>query len=106
MHVSSTESFVLLCSLLIGFTVDDHKNFKKSFEQSIRDNCDMQSYVRMHSKPDALSVVFSTSASEATLRATEVLFEIIGYPHYIEGNGACKCFFTTTKTYPGRNTMM
>ena len=87
-------------------SVDDRENFKKNFEQSIKDNSDMQSYVRMQAKPDASSSPSSASASEATPRASEVLFEIIGYPHFIEGDESCKCFFATAKTYPSRNTAM
>jgi len=84
--------------------VDDRENFKKNFEQSIRDNCDMQSYVRLQAKPDASSPPSNTSG--AVPRAAEVLFEIIGYPHFIEGDESCKCFFATAKTYPSRNTAM
>jgi len=86
--------------------VDDRENFKKTFEQSIRDNCDMQSYVRMHTKPEPPSPASSTGTSEGMPRPTEVLFEIIGYPHFIEGDDTCKCFFATAKTYPSRNTAM
>ncbi|KAF9650765.1 hypothetical protein BDM02DRAFT_3154672 [Thelephora ganbajun] len=86
--------------------VDDRENFKKNFEQSIRNKSDMQSYVRMQVKPELPSTPASTNASEATPRATEVLFEIIGYPHFIEGDDSCKCFFATAKTYPSRNTAM
>lgn len=86
--------------------VDDRDNFKRSFDQSIRDNSDMQSYVRMHAKPEAPSPASSANTSEVTSRATEVLFEIVGNPHFIEGDDACKCFFAAAKTYPSRNTAM
>lgn len=66
----------------------------------------MQSYVRMHAKPEVPSQASSTSASEAGPRATEVLFEIVGYPHFLDGEDTCKCFFATAKTYPSRNTAM
>ena len=65
----------------------------------------MQSYVRMQAKPDAPSPP-SSSNSGAPPRATEVLFEINGYPHFIEGDDSCQCFFATAKTYPSRNTAM
>lgn len=87
-------------------SVDDHEDFKKNFEQSIKDNSDMQSYVRMQAKPEAPPPPSSTSTSEAAPRATEVLFEINGYPHFMEGDDSCKCFFATAKTYPSRNTAM
>jgi hypothetical protein len=86
--------------------VDDRENFKKNFEQSIRDNSDMQSYVRMQAKPEAPSPTSSTSTPGATPRATEALFEVNGYPHFIEGDDSRKCFFATAKTYPSRNTAM
>jgi hypothetical protein len=87
-------------------SVDDRENFKTVFEQSIRDNSDMQSYVRMHTKPEVPPPASSTSTPEAASWATEVLFEIVGYPHFVEGEGTCKCFFATAKTYPSRNTAM
>jgi hypothetical protein len=98
---------LLLCHSPPGCSssVDDRENFKKNFEQSIRDNSDMQSYVRMQAKPEAPSPPSSTSTSEPA-KGTEVLFEINGYPHFIEGDDSCKCFFATAKTYPSRNTAM
>jgi hypothetical protein len=38
--------------------------------------------------------------------AKEVLLEIIGYPHFILGESACKCFFVVAKPYPNRNAAM
>lgn len=72
----------------------------------MRDSSEMRSYVRMQAKPEAPSPPASASASEPAPRATEVLFEIHGYPHFIEGDDSCKCFFATAKTYPSRNTAM
>jgi len=86
--------------------VDDRENFKRNFEQSIMNKSDMQSYVRMQAKPKALSPATSTSTSESAPRVTEVLFEIGGYPLFIEGEDSCKCYFATAKTYPSRNTAM
>jgi hypothetical protein len=86
--------------------VDDRENFKKNFEQPIKDNSGMQSYVRMQAKPET-PLPTSVNTSEATPRAREVLFEINGYPHFIDrGDDSCKCFFATAKTYPSRNTAM
>ena len=87
-------------------SVDDRENFKRNFEESIKDNCDMQSYIRMRAKPEAPPPASSTSASEVAARATEVLFEVIGYPHFVEGDDTCKCFFAAAKTFPSRNTAM
>jgi hypothetical protein len=86
--------------------VNDHENFKKTFEKSIKNNSDMQSYVRMHTKPEVPLSASSASTPEAMPRATEVLFEIIGYPHFVEGDDTCKCFFATAKTYPSKNAAM
>lgn len=106
MDAPSVASYPYDVRCRIASLVDDRENFKKNFEQSIRDKTDMQSYVRMQAKPEALSPPSSTSTPESTPRATEVLFEINGYPHFIESDDSCKCFFATAKTYPGRNTAM
>ena len=90
----------------IASPADDRENFRKNFERSIRDNSDMQSYVRMQAKPEAPSPPSSSSTSEAAPRATEVLFEVNGYPHLIDGEDSCKCFFATAKMYPSKNTAM
>ena len=66
----------------------------------------MQSHVRMQAKPEAPSLASSTGTSEATARATEVFFEIVGYPHFVEGEDTCKCFFAAAKTFPGKNCAM
>lgn len=34
----------------------------------------------------------------------EVLFEIQGYPHFLDGDNECKCFFAMARPYPSRNT--
>lgn len=95
-----------LIPLTAGSLVDDRENFKRSFEQAIGDNSDLQSYVRIHAKSEAPLQTSSGGASETTARATEVLFEIVGYPHFIEGDDTCQCFFAAAKTYPSRNTAM
>jgi hypothetical protein len=94
-----------LCHPWNASLVDDRENFKKRFEQSMRDNPYMQSYVRMQAKHET-PLPPSTNTSEVASWATEVLFEINGYPHFIEGDDTCKCFFATAKTYPSRNTAM
>ena len=106
MNAAGVKSYPSVIRRRIVSSVDDRETFKKNFEESIRDNSDMQSYVRMQTKPDAPSPPSSSSSSEAAPRATEVLFEVIGYPHFIEGDDSCKCFFATAKTYPSRNTAM
>ena len=63
----------------------------------------MQSYVRMRAKPKALAPVLSKAATGATPGTTEVMFEVVAYPHFVEGDDTCKCFFATAKAYPSRN---
>lgn len=57
-------------------SVDDRENFKKNFEQSIRDDSDMRSYIRMQAKPEAPLLPASACKSKSTQRATEVLSDI------------------------------
>ena len=66
----------------------------------------MRSYVRMHAKTEAPSAASSASASETAPRASEMLFEIVGYPHFVEGDDSCKCFYAAAKMYPTRNAVM
>jgi hypothetical protein len=66
----------------------------------------MQSHVRMHAKPKALSPASFTGASEVTARAKEVLFEVVGYPHFIEGEDTCEGFFAAAKKFPPKNAAM
>ena len=63
----------------------------------------MQSYVRMQAKPEALASVSSTTATGATPRTTEVMFKVVGYSHFVEGDDTCKCFFATAKACPSMN---
>lgn len=73
---------------------EDKHAFRVSFEQSLRLRMEMLSYVRFKCQ------------SEYTSPAKEVLFEVKGYPHYIDDEQYPRCFFAVAKPYPSRNTAM
>jgi PAS domain S-box-containing protein len=73
---------------------EDKHAFRVSFEQSLRSRMEMLSYVRFKYQ------------SEYTSSAKEVLFEVKGYPHYIDDEQYARCFFAVAKPYPSRNTAM
>ncbi|KAG1743930.1 white collar 2 type of transcription factor [Suillus occidentalis] len=71
---------------------EDKHAFRASFEQSLRSRMEMLSYVRFKCQ------------NEYTSPAKEVLFEVKGYPHYIDDEQYARCFFAVAKPYPSRNT--
>lgn len=73
---------------------EDKHAFRASFEQSLRLRMEMLSYVRFKCQ------------NEYTSPAKEVLFEVKGYPHYIDDEQYARCFFAVAKPYPSRNTAM
>ncbi|KAG2157560.1 white collar 2 type of transcription factor [Suillus clintonianus] len=73
---------------------EDKHAFRASFEQSLRSRMEMLSYVRFKCQ------------SEYASPAKEVLFEVKGYPHYIDDELYARCFFAVAKPYPSRNTAM
>ncbi|OAX39362.1 hypothetical protein K503DRAFT_716568, partial [Rhizopogon vinicolor AM-OR11-026] len=73
---------------------EDQHAFRGSFDQSLRSRAEMLSYVR-----------FKCQTEYAT-PAKEVLFEVKGYPHYIDDEPYARCFFAVAKPYPSRNTAM
>lgn len=73
---------------------EDKHAFRASFEQSLRSRMEMLSYVRLKCQ------------SEYNSPAKEVLFEVKGYPHYIDDEQYARCFFAVAKPYPSRNTAM
>ncbi|KAG2146884.1 white collar 2 type of transcription factor [Suillus bovinus] len=80
---------------LVDFANGEDKHaFRASFEQSLRLRMEMLSYVRFKCQ------------SEYAFPAKEVLFEVKGYPHYIDGEQYARCFFAVAKPYPSRNTAM
>ncbi|KAG0694332.1 white collar 2 type of transcription factor [Suillus ampliporus] len=73
---------------------EDKHAFRGSFDQSLRSRAEMLSYVRFKCQ------------SEYVSPAKEVLFEVKGYPHYIDDELFARCFFAVAKPYPSRNTAM
>ncbi|KAG2041923.1 hypothetical protein BDR03DRAFT_913838 [Suillus americanus] len=73
---------------------EDKHAFRASFERSLRSRMEMLSYVRFKCQ------------SEYASPAKEVLFEVKGYPHYIDDEQYARCFFAVAKPYPSRNTAM
>lgn len=76
-------------------TSDEDKHaFRGSFDHSLRSRAEMLSYVRFKCQ------------TEYAAPAKEVLFEVKGYPHYIDDEPRARCFFAVAKPYPSRNTAM
>jgi hypothetical protein len=94
--------FVSNPTFLHGFlktdAAEDQSVFQRAFEDSIRTNTELVSYVRLRSNP-AMKLDHS--------RENDILFEIKGYPHFVAEQGPdCKCFFAMAKPYPSRNIAM
>jgi len=81
--------------------VNDQPLFQDSFDESIRTSCDLLSYVRLKSKYHFLGTEYHTPPKE-------IVFELTGYPHFVqdENGHSCKCVFAVAKPYPNRNTAM
>jgi len=79
----------------VSSTSDEDKHaFRGSFDHSLRSRAEMLSYVRFKCQ------------TEYAAPAKEVLFEVKGYPHYIDDEPRARCFFAVAKPYPSRNTAM
>ncbi|KAF5357959.1 hypothetical protein D9756_001458 [Leucocoprinus leucothites] len=77
---------------------EDQAAFQRGFEDSIRTNSELVSYVRLKSNP---------SMKPGLSSSNDILFEIKGYPHFVMEQGPdCKCFFAIAKPYPSRNITM
>ncbi|KIJ69150.1 hypothetical protein HYDPIDRAFT_105726 [Hydnomerulius pinastri MD-312] len=76
---------------------EDRQVFRSAFEESLRTRTEMNSYVRLKSRNDFAP----QDAPQA-----EVLFEIKGYPHFIENELTARCLFAVAKPYPSRNIAM
>lgn len=79
---------------LLHSSGEDQHAFRGSFDQSLHSRAEMLSYVRFRCQPE-----YATPAKE-------VLFEVKGYPHYIDDEPYARCFFAVAKPYPSRNTAM
>lgn len=57
----------------------------------------MNSYVRLKAR---------SPITARNIPQSEVLFEVKGYPHFIENELVARCFFAVAKPYPSRNVAM
>ncbi|KXN86940.1 hypothetical protein AN958_09535 [Leucoagaricus sp. SymC.cos] len=84
-----------LSDFIIG---EDQAVFQRGFEESIRTDTELISYVRLRGNPAIKPGLSSVN---------DVLFEIKGYPHFVTEQGPdCKCVFAMAKPYPTRNIAM
>ncbi|KAH9997483.1 hypothetical protein BJV77DRAFT_1065110 [Russula vinacea] len=81
--------------------VNDRLGLCETYARSIERREELHFYARFFCKSDSF-----THMSIPPPPAKEVLLEIIGYPHFILGESACKCFFVVAKPYPSRNAAM
>ncbi|KAI9571387.1 white collar 2 type of transcription factor [Boletus coccyginus] len=75
----------------------DQRAFHVAFDESLRTRTEMNSYVRLKA---------SSPTTPQKIPQSEVLFEVKGYPHFIENELAARCFFAVAKPYPSRNVAM
>ncbi|KAF9227739.1 hypothetical protein BS17DRAFT_402023 [Gyrodon lividus] len=84
-----------------GFTdlvnSEDQRAFHGAFDESLRTRTEMNAYVRLKTR---------SAFSGQIVPQSEVLFEIKGYPHFIENELTARCFFAVAKPYPSRNVAM
>ncbi|KAH7889540.1 white collar 2 type of transcription factor [Phlebopus sp. FC_14] len=85
------------CNICDFVNTEDLHAFRNAFEDSLRTRTEMNSYVRLKTRNDHPP----PNAPQA-----EILFEIKGYPHYIENESTARCFFAVAKPYPSRNVAM
>lgn len=80
---------------------DDQIKFLNAFSDSCRTRTELLCYVRLKCKNE-----FSQDARDYSTSPKEVLFEFKGYPHFVQDEMECKCFFAMARPYPSRNTAM
>ncbi|KAI0306795.1 hypothetical protein B0F90DRAFT_1622969 [Multifurca ochricompacta] len=83
--------------------VNDRLSFCTTYAHSIERREELHVYARLRCKSDSS---FTHMAITPLTPGKEILLEIIGYPHFLPGQTACKCFFAVAKPYPSRNTAM
>ncbi|KAH7915307.1 white collar 2 type of transcription factor [Hygrophoropsis aurantiaca] len=91
------DSELIDTDLLQLINVDDQQGFRANFDQSLHSREELLCYIRLKCKAQY------SHSPEYELPSKEVLFELKGYPHYIDGESDCRCFFAVAKPYPGRN---
>jgi len=91
----------LICGYA-GAPVNDRRGFYETYARSIQRREDLHFYARLFCKSDSFTHMVATPPAPDK----EILLEIMGYPHFVLGESACKCFFVVAKPYPSRNTAM
>lgn len=84
----------------VADVANDKDSFREMFSQSIAQKKDLLTYARLRCTSEYYG------GSDYTVPHKEILFEIMGYPHFLPGEEECKCFFAVAKPYPSRNTAM
>ena len=109
-HVSSLwvcHSTASLLTLLLSSSysgtctpVNDRLSFCETYAHSIEHREDLHFYARLFCKSDTF-----THMSVASLSPNkEALLEIMGYPYFVLGESAYRCFFAVAKPILSRNT--
>ena len=88
---------VLLSIHILRPPAEDQRAFHVAFDESLRTRTEMNSYVRLKAR---------APTTPQNIPQSEVLFEVKGYPHFIENELAARCFFAVAKPYPSRNVAM
>ncbi|KAL4067776.1 white collar 2 type of transcription factor [Scleroderma citrinum] len=76
---------------------EDQQTFHVAFQESLRTRMEMNSYIRLQCRNGF--VLQHTPQSQ-------VLFELKGYPLYIDNESTSRCFFAVAKPFPSRNVAM
>ena len=77
--------------------VEDQQSFRVAFQESLRTRVEMNAYLRLQCVNGF--IVQHTPQSQ-------VLFELKGYPLYIDNESTSRCFFAVAKPFPSRNVTM
>ncbi|KAG9318635.1 white collar 2 type of transcription factor [Chiua virens] len=77
--------------------LEDQLAFHVAFDESLRTRAEMNSYVRLKAR---------SPITAQNIPQSEILFEVKGYPYFIENELAARCIFAVAKPYPSRNIAM
>jgi len=88
---------IIDCDLNDIINDEDQTGFRNDFDDAMRKNVELLSYVRLK----------INIAAACDPDPKDVLFEFKGYPHFVSETGAeSVCFFAMAKPYPSKNTAM
>ncbi|KAG6333578.1 hypothetical protein ID866_5507 [Astraeus odoratus] len=73
---------------------EDQQAFHAAFQDSLRTRTEMNSYIRLKCR---------NGFAVQHVPQSQVLFELKGYPHYLDNESMARCFFAVAKPYPSRN---